>query len=843
MKHISRFFSLVLAAALALSLAPAARAAGPFASVADIHATPSTAGNYVRFREAGDLSALYADDNSLSGSLSMAEAIKRVWEAKLPSNDPNYKNFGFDYISYVTVDASQGTLFDGYVSEGNTGSGVAGVHRYYYGASGSNQLEDVRFVPKSTYVGDALISYNGYYHYTGENGRVLNGNYTGRIYISVNKRSSGVAYTTDGEAVRFAADDFTAFSLAETGRAFRYISFTPPDASKGTLYYNYRDEAIYDAVVTAGSRYYLDTGPMLSDVYFVPNSSYSGEFQLAFSGVDVAGIALNGSVTISVTAYGPSHSSSATGSADITYTVKEGRSVTLKSSDFDSLSRSRTGSALNYIRFNSLPSSGTLYDNSYSYNTNNSNYYVAVNRTYPSLNNIRYVADSGYNGTVTIPFVGLAQNGDTFDGTVGFTVSQTATEPLHYTVDAGKRVYFIAEDFSDACYAATGYEINYIRFGFLPSSYNGTVYNGATSLAATNSSYYRSSLNNLNFYAATDFNSTVYIPFTGYANGYTSSNGRLFSGTITIDASTVKTASEASTPIGGTTNALTYYTTGPAVSLNLYDIQRSASSALSGTPATIALTRPEGAGSLCLDFVSPVRTAAFNYRQTYPFSDASRVSFLPEAGFSGTSRISYTVADAKGNSFMGNIYFVVTPPTTSRYFSDMGNTKWAIPAVDFFRSYGTVFGNSRTGFGPNEAMRRGDFMLLLSRAFSFPGAGTASFADVPTDKYYAAAIAGARSLGIVSGSETDKFYPEDGISRQDAALYLYRALRRAAGISPGTASDLAAFRDASDVSSYAVEAMGALVRLGVFDGDYGRLYPTATLTRAETMKILYYALT
>ena len=97
-------------------------------------------------------------------------------------------------------------------------------------------------------------------------------------------------------------------------------------------------------------------------------------------------------------------------------------------------------------------------------------------------------------------------------------------------------------------------------------------------------------------------------------------------------------------------------------------------------------------------------------------------------------------------------------------------------------------------------------------------AGTASFADVPADKYYAAAVAGARSLGIVSGSATDNFYPEDGITRQDAALYLYRALRRAAGISPGAASDLASFRDASDVSSYAVEAMGALVRLGVFDG-------------------------
>lgn len=650
--------------------------------------------------------------------------------------------------------------------------------------------------------------------------------------------SGDFTYGSSGEAVRLAADVLA----NRVGGAFAYVTFTLPSSAAGTLYYNYIDSDIYEGAVSAGTRYYASGNPSADKIWFAPAAGYVGAVSISFTAYDgVGGSIGRGTIRITVTDSGAG-GTSVSSNTDISYTVKDGRSVALSTSDFERLSVSRTGSSLSYIRFGSLPSYGTLYDSAYSYNTSSSNYYVAVNRTYSSPGNIRYVADSGYSGTVTVPFVGRAANGETFDGTVSFVISQTTSSPLRYTVDAGRRVYFVAEDFSDACYAATGYDVNYIRFSSLPSSYNGTLYNGSTSLVATNSSYYRSSLGNLNFYAAGDFTSTIIIPFTGYATGYSSSNGRSFSGSITIDASTVRTHGDAASS-GSQGSALTYYTTGPAVTLRLSDIQNIAS-ALPGVPATFSLTRPDAnAGRLCLDFVSLSNNGAFDAARSYPIADVSRVSFLPKAGFSGTERISYTVSDASGNSFHGNIDFVVTPPTRSSYFSDMGGAAWAVPAVDFFRYYGATNGNSGAGFGPTAQMRRGDFILLLSRAFSFAGAGTVSFADVPADKYYAAAIASAKELGVLSGSAADSFRPEDGISRQDAALYLYRALRRVRTVAPGTAADLSAYRDAGDVSSYAMEAMGALIRLGVFSGDYGRLYPTATLTRAETMKILYYALT
>ena len=206
--------------------------------------------------------------------------------------------------------------------------------------------------------------------------------------------------------------------------------------------------------------------------------------------------------------------------------------------------------------------------------------------------------------------------------------------------------------------------------------------------------------------------------------------------------------------------------------------------------------------------------------------------------------MNYTVSGANGSTCSGSVNFIVSPPTESSYFYDMGDCVWAVPAVDFFYHYGAVNGTGRSAFGPFTEMRRGDFVLLLSRAFGFPAAAAdPSIADVPVNSYYASAIASARDLGVISGSTETRFEPEKSISREDAAVMIYRCLQRSGSIAPGSYADLAGFPDSGNTAPYAVEGMGALVRLGVFNGDAGRLRPRMPLSRAETITILYRALT
>lgn len=860
-----RPLALILALLLLLpALPPRARAAdegSPYAgsSAADIKVKPTSGDGHIRFGLASDVELTMRDANGQDKAfdLSIADALEKACRDAFFDSD-NMRNFSFNYIANVSVSATQGTLYDGYNSEGDTGAGVAGVQKYYYGDIASNyRISNIRFVPKTSFSGQAAIDYYGYYSYEENEPTELGldnyvertGTYAGRIYVTVSKQEPGITYSTDGEPAQFAADDFSAYTSAVTGRAFKYVSFRLPSSTVGTLYYNYISPSIYDFALAAAQRFYRADTPTVNRVFFVPATDYAGDVRIEFTGVDTADMPFVGELVVHVTNSGPNHTQP-NAEGPFVYRVTAGRPVSLDEQTFQEQVGLQLGADEEFRCFTlaSLPdaASGTLY---YDAATGSSHAVkVGVNYYWPS--DMRFLANSGYSGVVSVPIVVSALSGRSFDGMLRFVITDEGDSPLRYKVEPERRVSLIASDFSDACYRQTGYELSYIVFSSLPSSQTGSLYyRERTPVVADRSErYYLSELEDLSFLANAGFTGEVSFSFIGYAAGYNSGNARSFRGTVTIVSTTV--VPETPT-IGGTGGALSYTTWGPAVPLNYVDIYRAAVSSLPGAPETLALSRPEnGAGQLCYDFVSLSSYTPFDASRSYPLTDAGRISYLPKAGFSGTALITFTVRDASGNSYTGSLRFTVTPPVSSNYFTDMGDTAWAVQAVDFFRQYGATNGNSRTGFGPSDAMRRGDFLLLLQRLFVFPSAGTKSYDDVPPDQYYAAAVAGAKALGIVTDADARKvsgsasrFDPEGAITREDAALYLYRALRRAGRIQPGSAADFSRFPDADSVSSDAAEAMGALVRDGVFQGYVNNLLPQRTLSRAETMAILYRAFT
>ena len=870
-----RAFSLALALLLLCSvLPPRARAAedgNPYAStsVKTITVKPASNDGHVRFGAVADVGELLMRgedgvDMPESTVLSVADALNKACQDAFGGIENIVPNsLTLDYIASVTVPAAQGTLYDGFNNEGDTGAGVAGIQKYYYGDTASNsRIANIRFVPKTSFSGQASIEYYGYYTYKEEESILIGdveskreitrtGSYAGRLYITVGKQEPGISYSTDGEPAQFSADDFSAYCSAVTGRSFKYVSFRLPSTSVGALYYNYISASIYDYAVAQAQRFYPTTAPAVDRVFFVPVKDYAGDVRIEFSGVDSADKAFTGELVVHVTNSGPDHAQPGA-EGPFVYRVAAGRSVNLDAEVFAEQARIQLGNdeTFRFFSLASLPdaASGTLYYDAAS----GLSHTVRVGVSYYSPGDVRFAADAAYSGgVVSVPIVVTAASGKSFDSMLRFVITNAGDAPLRYKVEPERRVSLIASDFSDACYRETGYQLNYIVFDTLPSTSTGSLYylNTAPVTTRTAERYYLNNIGNLSFLANAGFTGEVSFSFTGYAMGYTSRNGRAFSGTVTI----VSTAVAEETPtIGGTGGALTYSTWGPAVPLNYQDIYRNAAQALPGAPATFSLSRPEdGTGQLCFDFISLSSYTPFDATRSYQLTDAVRVSYLPKAGFSGTSQISYTVRDASGNSYVGSIYFVVTPPLSSIYFSDMSGTPWAVQAVDFFRLYGATNGASTTGsaFVPAGNMRRGDFILLLQRLFAFPSAGTGSYADVSPDMYYAGAIASAKALGVLTDADARRangvwgFDPAGAITREDAAIYLYRALRRAGKIQPGSAADLARFPDAGNVSSAAVEAMGALVREGVFQGYVNNLLPKNTLNRAETMTILYRAFT
>jgi hypothetical protein len=238
-------------------------------------------------------------------------------------------------------------------------------------------------------------------------------------------------------------------------------------------------------------------------------------------------------------------------------------------------------------------------------------------------------------------------------------------------------------------------------------------------------------------------------------------------------------------------------------------------------------------------YTSKVASSTKYYRSISPL--LSEVTFVPATGFTGTVTIPYTGYTSNGTTFTGKIVISVVD-TSVNPFTDMGSYTWAKDAVSYLYSYNIVEGSGGK-FRPADKMSRGDFTLMIARAFDLSYNGTGNFSDVEPGSYYFNAIGAAKALGIVTGSG-GTFDPDASLTRQDAMVIIYRALSAVGEpLAAGNAGNLSAFTDADEISSYAVSATSALVKAGIITGSSGLLHPKDQITRAEMAVILYRILT
>lgn len=108
------------------------------------------------------------------------------------------------------------------------------------------------------------------------------------------------------------------------------------------------------------------------------------------------------------------------------------------------------------------------------------------------------------------------------------------------------------------------------------------------------------------------------------------------------------------------------------------------------------------------------------------------------------------------------------------------------------------------------------------------------FSDVDESLYYAQAIQWAAKAGIVKGDEgTDRFRPEDTISRQELAVMLARYAKMAGVDTSADENALDGCTDASSVADYGADSVAWAVEAGVMGKDVDVLRPTDAITRAE----------
>ncbi len=170
-------------------------------------------------------------------------------------------------------------------------------------------------------------------------------------------------------------------------------------------------------------------------------------------------------------------------------------------------------------------------------------------------------------------------------------------------------------------------------------------------------------------------------------------------------------------------------------------------------------------------------------------------------------------------------------------FTDVPDSHPYKTAIDFCAAKGIVKGIGADTFLPDAKLTRAQFATLWCRSLSLkeenPG-----FTDITKLKnYYDSPAIVLQSLGILNGTSTTKFSPNEFLTREQLASLTMRAYKL--GVADKDAYKQ--YTDFASVSDWAQDGISACINGKVFEGLYDGtdFKPGDLVTRAEVCKLIY----
>ena len=325
------------------------------------------------------------------------------------------------YVEFSRPDSAfnnAGTLYSRYGKRNETAFTRSSLssNKFYYGDSdyGDYDLDELSFVADKSFSGSVELSFTAY----GGTGTRTNQNVTGTLVITtgtsagVSRYVGNIRYnTTPSTALQINANDIARlFRKYTSGEALQYLTLTSVPAT-GSLYYNYYNTSKYGSAQmpltasTAGNVVFSYSPASaseydLSELTYIPSgSNYCTS--LGFTGYSSNGTTVSATILISVTASPVSEVYSVT---------TKGTSVNFPANSVYSAVASATGFGLSSIQLLELPASkaGVLYSGSYAADVTTAYSYGDGTG---SMSQLRFIPNSGFTGSVSIPYVALNSSG------------------------------------------------------------------------------------------------------------------------------------------------------------------------------------------------------------------------------------------------------------------------------------------------------------------------------------------------------------------------------------------------------------------------------------------------
>ena len=324
-------------------------------------------------------------------------------------------------FKYLTFDrpstdyTSAGAIYSRYGKRNETSFSRSALNGNSFGysdyADGDYDLSDLSFVADKSFSGSITLSFTLY----GGTGSRTNQSTIGTLVITSGNSGSSRSYyvgnirysVTPGTALQINPNDIARYFKKCSGGNLMYVTLTSLPTA-GSLYYNYYGTSQYGvssrtqmtAASAAGRMFAYSpsakTEYALSELTYIPSgANYCTA--IGFTAYGGNGQSYTGSILISVSTQAVS---------EIYSVTTKGTSVSFPATAINSAVSGATGASLSSIQLLDLPAttSGVVYYGSSVANTT-SQY------AYANLSQLRFVPNSNFTGSVSIPYVALNSSG------------------------------------------------------------------------------------------------------------------------------------------------------------------------------------------------------------------------------------------------------------------------------------------------------------------------------------------------------------------------------------------------------------------------------------------------
>lgn len=164
---------------------------------------------------------------------------------------------------------------------------------------------------------------------------------------------------------------------------------------------------------------------------------------------------------------------------------------------------------------------------------------------------------------------------------------------------------------------------------------------------------------------------------------------------------------------------------------------------------------------------------------------------------------------------------------------------WAQISIETLVKNNVISGYEDGSFKPDNVVTRSEFVKMIVAAFELGKEADVLYTDVPSDHWAYSYIKKAAASGIITGYEDGSFNPEGIITREQAAVIIYRAVSLKLTLPEGISD----FIDIGEFSDYALRPILNLAGAGLINGTGDNLFsPNQSTTRAQTATLINNAL-